>query len=173
MLAIWGLLVHRCETRAGQHHRSSTRTANEEVADGLREYLEAACTDAETWAAENNNDIGPLREEYAGWAPTKTCLINKMAGLIGHCERYGQVPEHEGSESWTYVLAHCARRLMYDVRQDKRGALFTFVRRALGYFPTGESVRWNPDAHRFENVPWPTAMRNERARAGGRNEGGA
>ena len=37
----------------------------------------------------------------------------------------------------------------------KRGALFTFVRRALGYFPTGESVRWNPDVQRFENVPWP------------------
>ena len=155
MLTIWGLLVRRCKARAGHPHRSSTRTADEEVADGLRQYLEAACTDAETSAAESNEEIGPLREEYAGWAPTKTCLVNNMAALLGYCRRYGRVPDHEGTESWTYVLAHCVRCLMYDVAQDKRGPLFTFARRALGDFPTGESVRWNPDAYRFENVPWP------------------
>ena len=42
-----------------------------------------------------------------------------------------------------------------DARRGARGALPTFVRRALGYFPTGESVRWNPETRRFENVPWP------------------
>ena len=42
-----------------------------------------------------------------------------------------------------------------DARRGARGALPTFVRRALGYFPTGESVRWNPVTRRFENVPWP------------------
>ena len=155
MLAIWALLVRRCEARAGHPHRSSTRTANEEVADGLRGYVEVACTDAEKWAVENNEPIGSLREEYAAWAPTKTCLVNNMAALIGHCGRYGHVSEDEGSESWTYVLAHCVRRLLYDARQGKRGPLFTFVRRALGYSPTGESVRWNPDARRFQSVPWP------------------
>ena len=155
MLAIWSLLVRRCEARAGQHHQASTRTANEEVADGLAEYLEQACADAEKWAAENNQAIGSLREDCAGWAPTRTRLINKMAALLGQCERYGQVPEHEGSESLLFILAHCARRLKYREREGKRGALFTFVRRSLGYFPTDESVRWNPDVHRFENVPWP------------------
>ena len=155
MLAIWALLVRRCEARAGHPHRSGTRTANEEVADGLSEYLEAACTDADTWAVENNKPIDSLTAEYAGWVPTKTSLINNMATLLGHCSRYGHVPEDEGSESWTYVLAHCVRRLMHDVRQERRGPLFTFVRRVLGDFPTGASVRWNPDAHLFENVPWP------------------
>ena len=155
MLTIWGLLVRRCEARAGHPHRSGTRTANEEVADGLRDYLKAAFTDAETATAESHGEIGRLRKESEGWSPTKTCLVNNMAALLGYCRRYGRVSDQEGSESWVFVLAHCVRRLMYDVAQGKRGPLFTFVRRAFGEFPTGESVRWNPGVHRFENVPWP------------------
>ena len=49
----------------------------------------------------------------------------------------------------------CLRQLTHDAREGTRGALPTFVRRALGYFPTGESVQWNPETMRFENVPWP------------------
>ena len=53
------------------------------------------------------------------------------------------------------TLAVCLKQLAHDAREGIRGALPTFARRALGYFPTGESVQWNPETMRFENVAWP------------------
>ena len=155
MLAIWGLLVRRCEEREGIPHRAGTRTADEEVKLGLCDRLERACMDCEMRAAENGDPLPPLREELKRWAPSGACMVNNIAALLGHRERYFVVPEHEGSEPMRRMLAECLRQLAYDVREGQRGALPTFARRALGYFPTGESVRWNPETKRFENVAWP------------------
>ena len=37
--------------------------------------------------------------------------------------------------------------------------MHTFTRRASGWFPVAESIRWNHDEGRFEDVPW--ALENE------------
>ena len=154
MLAIWTALLRCCEERTQIPHRG-TRTADEEVRVGLSECLERACSDREQRAAENDEPIPPLREELTRWAPSGACMMNNMSALLGHREKYREVPEREGSEPIRQVLAYCLMRLKDDARRGARGALPTFVRRALGYFPTGESVRWNPETRRFENVPWP------------------
>ena len=155
MLAIWASLIRRCEEREGIPHLAGTQTADEEVRFGLGECLERACMNCEQRAAENGDPIPPLREELARWAPSGACMVNNMAALLGHWERYLEVPEREGSEPMRRTLAECLRQLTHDARERVRGALPTFTRRALGYFPTGESVRWNPETMRFENVPWP------------------
>ena len=155
MLAIWASLVRRCEERAGIPHLPGARTADDAVRLGLCECLERACLDCELRAAENDEPIPPLREELKRWAPSGACLVNNMAALLGHGERYLEVPEREGSEPMRRVLAACLAQLSRDAGEGRRGVLPTFARRALGYFPTGESVRLNPDTMRFENVPWP------------------
>ena len=155
MLAIWASLIRRCEEREGMRHRAGTRTADEEVRFDLSERLERACMDCEQRAAENGDPIPPLRDELARWAPSGACMVNKIAALLRHRERYLEIPEREGSEPMQRTLAVCLRQLTHDAREGMRGALPTFARRALGYFPTGESVRWNPETMRFENVPWP------------------
>lgn len=155
MLAIWASLIRRCEEREGIPHRAGTRTADEEVRLGLAECLERVCLDCEQRAAENGDPIPPLREELRRWAPSGSRMVNNMAVLLHHRERYLEVPEREGSEAIRTTLDVCLRQLTHDAREGTRGALPTFVRRALGYFPTGESVQWNPETMRFENVPWP------------------
>ena len=155
MLAIWASLIRRCEEREEIPHRAGTRTADEEVRFGLDECLERACMNCEQRAAENGDPIPPLREELRRWAPSAACMVNNIAALLGHRERYFEIPEREGSEPMRWMLTECLKQLTYDARQGKRGALPTFARRALGYFPTGQSVRWNQETMRFENVPWP------------------
>ena len=155
MLAIWASLIRSCEERARIPHRAGTRTADEEVRLGLSECMERACADCEHRAAQNDEPIPPNREELARWAPSGACMVNNMAALLGHSERYLEIPEREGSEPMRRMLAECLRQLRHDAREGMRGALPTFARRTLGYSPTGESVRWNPETLRFENVPWP------------------
>lgn len=155
MLAIWASLIRRCEERVEIPRRASTRAADEEVRFGLSECLERACMDYELRAAENGDPISPIRKELRQWAPSGSRMVNNMAALLGHRERYLEVPEREGSEAMRRTLATCLMRLAHDAREGMRGALPTFARRALGYFPTGESVRWNPETVRFENVAWP------------------
>lgn len=75
-------------------------------------------------------------------------------GLLDHRERYLEVPEGEGSEPVRQALTTSLMRLKQDVRRGARGALPVFVRRALGYFPTGQSLRWYAERQRFEKVPW-------------------
>ena len=106
-------------------------------------------------AAENGDPIPPLREELRRWAPSAACMVNNIAALLGHRERYFEIPAREGSEPMRRMLAECLRQLTYDAREGKRSALPTFARRALGYFPGDQSVRWNQETMRFENVPWP------------------
>ena len=155
MLAIWASLIRCCEEHAQIPHRAGARTTDEEVRVGLSECLERACANCEQRAAENDKPIPPLREELARWAPSGACMVNNMAALLGHQERYLEVPEREGSEPMRRTIAECLRQLRNDAREGMRGALPTFARRALGYSPTGESVRWNPETMRFENLPWP------------------
>ena len=155
MLAIWASLIRRCEEHAGIPHLTGGRTADDAVRLGLCECLERACVDCEQRAAENDEPIPPLREELKRWAPSGACLVNNMAALLSHQESYLEIPEREGSEPMRRTLADCLRQLSREAGEGMRGALPTFARRALGYFPTGESVRLNPDAMRFENVPWP------------------
>ena len=155
MLAIWASLLRRCEERVEIPRRPGTRATDEQVRFGLGECLERACMDYEQRAAENGDPIPPLREELRRWAPSGSRMVNRMAALLGHRERYLDVPEREGSEAMRRTLAASLMRLAHDAREGMRGALPTFARRALGYFPTGESVRWNPETMRFENVPWP------------------
>ena len=155
MLAIWASLIRRCEEREERPHRPGTRTADEQVRFGLSEYLERACIDYEQRAAENGDPIPPLREEFARWAPSDACMVNNIAAVLGYQEKYLEVPEREGSEPMRKTLATCLSQIRREAREGMRGALPTFARRALGYFPTGESVRWNPETMRFENVAWP------------------
>ena len=154
MLAIWGLLVRRCEEREEIPHRASTHTADEEVRLGLGDRLERACMNCEQRAVENGDPLPPLREELKRWAPSGACMVNNIAALLGHRKRYLE-PEHEGSEPMRRMLDECLKQLTHDAGAGQRGALPTFARRALGCFPTGESVRWNPETMRFENVAWP------------------
>lgn len=156
MLAVWASLIRRCEEREGVPHRAGTRTAEEGVRLGLCECLERACMDYEQRAAENGEAVPPLRDELARWAPSGACMVNKMAALLGHRERYFlEVPEREGSKAMRSMLSACLGQLTRDAKDGMRGALPTFARRALGYFFAGETVRWNPKTMRFENVPWP------------------
>ena len=155
MLAIWASLIRLCEKREGIPHRAGARRSDEEVRFGLSECLERACMDYELRAAENGDPIPPLREELRRWAPSGSRMVNNMAALLGHREKYLEVPEREGSEAMRRTLAACLSQLAHQARQGMRGALPTFARRALGYFPTGESVQWNPETVRFENVAWP------------------
>ena len=156
MLAVWGSLIRLCEDREGIPHRAGTRAADEEVRVGLSDCLERACMDCELHAMENGDPIPPFREELADWAPSGACMVNKIAALLGHQERYCfEIPEHEGSEAMRRVLAVSLSQLTRDAKEGMRGALPTFARRALGCFSTGESVRWDPETMRFDNVPWP------------------
>lgn len=155
MLAIWASLIRCCEERAGLPHLPASRAADEQVRLGLSNCLERACTDSELRAAESGEPIPPLREELTRWAPSGADLVNNMAALLGHRERYLEVPECVGSEPMRRTLDTCLAQLSRDAKEGAGGALLIFVRRALGYFATGESVRLNPDTMHFENVPWP------------------
>ena len=155
MLAIRASLIRRCEDRVEIARHAGTRRADEEVRSDLAECMERACMDWKQRAAENGEPIPSLRAELARWAPSGACMVNNIAALLGHRERYFEVPEREGREPMRKMLNEFLRQLTYDPRQGKRGALPTFAQRALGCFPTGQSVRWNQETMHFENVPWP------------------
>ena len=93
MLAIWASLIRRCEERVEIPPHACTRTADEEVRFGLGERLERACIDYEQRAAENGDPIPPLRDELRRWAPSGSRMVNNMAALLGHREKYPNARE--------------------------------------------------------------------------------
>ena len=111
--------------------------------------------DWEQRAAENGDPIPPLRDELARWAPSGACMVNKIAALLRHWEKYLEIPPRRKRAD-----AKDARRVSEaaNARRERRDARRIAHLRKDARSDTSPPARVcgeNPETMRFENVPWP------------------
>ena len=150
MLAVWGALL----LNLGDHRGYPAKSIEDELADTVRHDLEAACLEEQQRRIDVGEESLPGLEELKHWAPSPSDLINATAQSLSHYEKYSEVPENAGSEAWHAVLKQYLRTVRRHAR-ERRGALYTFARAAMGCHRDAETVRWNPATSRFEHIAWP------------------
>ena len=152
LAAVWGVCVQIAEERLweNQRVRIPDRALTEQFCQSL-EFIVAKVSVDRQEAGEPYRDIsGEIREWL--WRPGHP--LNAFAAILWHFARYGAHGAERVSEWVSDALTRWLHDLAANPAASARTSLRAFVDRAQGHMSDGASIRWNPDAKRFEPVPW-------------------
>ena len=95
-----------------------------------------------------------VKAEVRCWFRNRGHPLNAFAEVLWHFARHSNAGAADAPDWLSEALTRWARNAVKQAAADGPTLLRTFVLRAQGYTAHGESVRWNQDRKRFENVPW-------------------
>lgn len=152
LAAVWGVCVQIAEERlwGSQRVRMPDRALMERFCQSL-EFVVAKVSVDRQEAGEPFRDISHEVREWL-WRPGHP--LNAFAAILWHFARYGSHGAECVSEWLSDALTKWIRDLAASPAASARTSLRAFVDRARGQAPDGASIRWSPDAKRFESVPW-------------------
>ena len=165
MLAIWGICVEIARSRLSGSQ--GVRMLDEELSRILSDKLCFSFKEQFIEIQRNSQSVDQRlldlgREAYDGIFKGKHPLdvfaeilqhfgTNKSHGLSG-------LPDYVSKAVYVWIES-------ISNFSEKPGisSLRIFIERAQGRTPTGESIRWNTDSRRFENVPWSLGLIMEKS----------
>ena len=156
MLAIWGICVEIARSRL--YGSQGVRMLDDKLSSILSEKLFCSFEDQYLEIQRNSHsmdqrllDLG--RKAYDGIFEGKYPL-NVFAEIL---QNFGTNKSHglSGLPEYVSKAVHIwIERISNFNEKPGITSLRIFVERAQGNTPAGESIRWNCDSRRFENVPW-------------------
>lgn len=157
MLAIWGVCVEIAQSRiyAGESVTMLDETLRIELNDELFEKFQEQDIEVQLNSHSVDQQLLDLgREAYARTFLQGKHPLNIFAEILQH---FGEnkshglsgLPDHLSKAVYSWIEK-------VSISNEKAGisSLRMFLERAQGKTSAGESIRWNSDSRRFENVPW-------------------
>ena len=157
LVAIWGVCVQIAQKRSwGNQH---VQMPNDELGWKLCGQLEALAKGVSNEREEPDDPFRDIKGEIGAWFRKRGHPLNAFAEVLWHFARYSNAGAADAPEWLSEALARWARDVVKQAADDRPTLLRAFVLRAQGHTGHGESVRWNPNRERFENVPWSLSER--------------
>ena len=134
MLSLWGATVDLIANR--QHRGPHVTMPDDELQDA--------------WHADFKHVSDEDKEALSEFVDPHESALSAVAMLLWKDHR-GICSDAEGTDP----LAPFLRRTLAAVNEESnRSNVSMFIKRSIGKSPSGLSVRWNCELHRFEDIPW-------------------
>ena len=152
LAAIWGVCVQMAEQNLWTNQRvhMPDRQLTQHFCQQLDMLMMRVSVERQN-AGEAFRDVsGEIRD----WLWREGHPLNAFAQVLWNSSRYG-VHGADGVSDWlSEALTRWVRDILASPAASARTTLRAFLNRAQGHTPDGASIRWNPQAERFEATPW-------------------
>ena len=160
LVAIWGVSVEVAEERAWGKQR--VRMPDEELTTSWGMEFDDMVMDVAVDRQNAGEPFQDIEREFRDWAWKKGHPLNSFADVLWHFSRYEEHGQTGMSEWLSEAVTKWAKAVVNNPAMSGRTAMRTFVERAQGNMPDGQSLRWNRDAQRFEAIPWSLEHRHQK-----------
>ena len=159
LVAIWGVCVEIGKEMAW--NKPQVQMPDEELTTTLEMQFGNVVTDVSIDRQNAGERSQGIEREVKDWAWKKGHPLNTFADILWHFSRYEEHGQTDVSAWLSDALTRWAKGAPTNPAIVGRTTIRTFVERAQGDMPDGQSLRWDHVANRFEAVPWSLEHRHQ------------
>ena len=152
LVAIWGVCVQIAKARAWE--KELVRMPDEELTSKLWMQLDNVVLNVSIDRQNAGEAFQDIADEIRRWAWRTGHPLNAFADVLWHFRRYGEHGQADVSEWLSDALRKWAAAVLKSPAVAGTTWLRTFVERAQGHTPDGQSIRWDRNNKRFETISW-------------------
>lgn len=152
LLSIWDVCVQIAESRLWDNQK--VRMPDKKLTRYLLDILGRIKYSASVTRFDEGQLPHDISTEIKQWLLSEKHPLNAFAKVLWHYTRYNSHGVAGTSQWLSDVIMEWVRQVLECDAVKARTLLRAFVKRSQGLFPGGESIRWNTENKRFENIPW-------------------
>ena len=153
LITIWGICVEI--TRSRIHENQNVRMLDEKLTLKFYQWLTARITEVSIEQQDKGQRFQNLISEAHDRVFQDRHPLNVFAEILWHFEQYKSHGLTNVSDQLSATISRwCVADVDRYTSQSGMTSLWWFIKRAKGRTPNGESIQWNLDTRRFEDVPW-------------------
>ena len=152
MIAVWGTCIEICEYRIYQNFEP--RLPAQKIQFILNRSFNGAYRKVCIFDQNQGKPFPDIRLEINFLYQRFDCRLNLFAKILWNYDRFETHGLADVSKKLSEVINEFAKSILENREKYKDSSLKLFLDRSIGRTIIGESIKWNSQSGKFENVPW-------------------
>ena len=152
LVAIWGVCTEIARKCVSDKQR--VRMLDEKLTQKICQQLQEQTNEVSVRRQDAGEPFQSLAIEVRGRLFQGKHALNVFAEILWHSGQYGSHGLTSVSDQLSETICQWVGDVISYKSQLGMTSLRWFIERAQGRTSKGESIRWNPETKRFEDVPW-------------------